>query len=435
MDLSGDTAMIADIQHKFKETGNPLGISSSEIAFALKLINDQKEAEMKSTKGEQSDDAKKSDVFTTYRNYLGNGGQPMKELAFKKKGGYDKSRPQDPERNWGKYQQMGGDERMHKAFPLGHIPFEQRDFPVWVSVDDPDYSDSGNDEETVKSLGDEADTPIKMVPYMTPEQFAEAAELAERKKIKPSFPEAARGFCEEDDEIFFPNHNKPSSLIIDPKKEAALKALRGAAPPPKKVETLRAIGLDKILGPPVVPQSSLQNSAYLNALGSSGVAPPAGTYNHFSSMASTQGSGFQQQNTYSSTMSQSPLNQWSNMSNTMNTPTLGFYDTIGPGVGSSNFGMGSMGMSSNLSNIARTSSRSGFRQNVSGTPLRADSPAFHSSSSANKAMYPAPAYGFSQQQGVGGQSGASGSGSGAQRFNYNTNVDALSAAAKKWFSG
>jgi hypothetical protein len=333
---------------------------------------------------------------------------------------------------------MGGDEKMHKAFPLDHVPFEESEFPVFVGPEDPDYPDSGNDEETVKSLGDEADTSIKMVPYMTPEQLAEAAELAERKKINPSFPEAAIGFDDEDDKIFIPNIDKPPSPVIDPKKEAALKALRGAAPQHKKVESLRAIGLDKILGPPVVPRSSMHNSPYLNALGSSGVAPPTGTYNSFSSMAGNQSSGFQQaQAAYPNTMSQSSQNQWSNISNTISTPTLGFYDTMSPDIASSNMGMGNMGMSSNLSNIARTSSRNssraGFPQHYGSTPLRADSPAFQSTSSTNNTTYPSHGYGYTQQHGVGGQSGASVSGSGAKPFDHNANVDALSVAAKKWF--
>jgi hypothetical protein len=93
MDRGSDNVMIAEIERQFKEMGNPLDISSSEVEFALSLINQQKEDE-KDTKGKTSDDAKKSDAFTTYRNYLSKGGKPLKELAFKKSGGYDKSRPQ-----------------------------------------------------------------------------------------------------------------------------------------------------------------------------------------------------------------------------------------------------------------------------------------------------------------------------------------------------
>jgi hypothetical protein len=79
----------------------------------------------------------------------------------------------------------------------------------------------------------------------------------------------------------------------------------------------------------------------------------------------------------------------------------------------------------------------GFQSNI-GTPLRADSPAFHSATSGNKPTYAPPAYGLQGQQqqggGFGQGGGASGSASGGQQqFDYNSNVDALNAAAKKWF--
>ena len=446
MEAATNKAMAAAAQEKLKKTGNPLGITGSELEFAFKLINEIKKDDEKSGKGEGSTNDVKSDVFKIYSKHLGSGGKPLKELAWKKGSGKGKEKDKksastDPKRNWGYYQRMGGDPKMHDAFPLDAVPFEESDFKKWVGPEDPDYPDDGNDQETVKSLADETaiDTSIKMVPYMTPSQMAKAAELAERKKIKPSFPEAAIGFDEEDDAIFCPKVDQPPSPVIDPKKAAAIKALRGAAPQHKKVETLRAIGLDKILGPPVVPQSSLNNSAYLNALGSSGVAPPAGAYNNFSSTTTNQGSGFQARNTYTHNANQSPVTQWTSMSSPMNTPTLGFYDTMTPAAGQGNTGMNSSmgGMTSNLSHIARTSSRMGFPSST-GTPLRADSPAFQSTSSANKPTYAPPAYGPQGQQqqqggGFGRGGGASGSASGGQQFDYNSNIDALNAAAKKWF--
>jgi hypothetical protein len=448
METVTNKAMAAAAEEQLnKTTGNPLGITESEIEFALKICTEvKKEEQKKGGNGEgSSNDVSTTDALKLYRKHLVSGGKPMKELAMKKgsgKGNEKKSASTNPKKSWIYFQTMGGDPKMHAAFPLDRVFFEENESKKWVSPDDPDYPDEGNDQDTVKSLGeDAADTSIKMVPCMSPAQMAEAAELVEGQKIKPSFPEAAIGFDEEDDAIFCPKVDLPPSSLIDPKKAAALKALRGAAPQHKKVETLRAIGLDKILGPPVVPQSSFNNSAYLNALGSSGVAPPAGIYNSFSSFSTNQPSGFQPQNNYPNTAGQSPspLRQWSNMSSPMNTPTLGFYDTMTPS-GQGNMGMGASmgGMSSNLSNIVRSSSRMGFQSNT-GTPLRADSPAFHSTASENKPTYPPPAYGLQSQQqqqhgGGFGQGGASGSATGGQQqFDYSANVDVLNAAAKKWF--
>jgi hypothetical protein len=508
-------AVMSQLKEAEKKKGVSLNVDANDWAFAMKFTQKASEAykaeeKQKSGKGEgSSKSTAKIDAFGVYQQHLGSGGKPLKEITLKKdkkdkKAKEDKSKA-DPKENWGKWQRMGGDPRMHKAFSLEGAPYPPSDSTKWAGPNDPDYPDEGKDDDTIKPVT-EPDTSIKMRLEMSEEEKKVALEDVQRgNKIKARHDEAARGFSEADDKAFIiglvarigksPSTDPSISLIASPKKKVT-DALPAGAPMHKKIETLRAIG-GSILSP-VVPPSSLNNSAYLNALGSSGVAPPPDLYN-FSGTVGTSGSGFQLNagmasssvsgfrirnpsgtNTPASgfqsqhptpnpyeAMSQtsSPMPHWSNLTAT---PTVGFYDSLPPSAPHDGNLMTMGGRRSSLGHIARSASRPGFQPHpdIGGsTPLRADSPAFQSMgmsmTTGARTIYPPPGFGHLQGDSQGGQQGgiaaararsgigaargqgqsgastsaASGSGGGGQQtFDYNAEIDALSAAAKKWFS-
>jgi hypothetical protein len=528
---------VAACMSKVEASGNPLDIQAGEIEFAMKIQKQLKEAQQAQERlnrgnGEGcSKQYAKPDVFEAYQKHLGSGGKPLKEIAVKRKD--DTPRKVDPKENWGKWQRLGGDTRMHQAFPLDGAPYKPTEFTKWVGPENPDYPDEGKDDDTVKSLSEDTKRSTKMLPAISSEQLTialEAMEL-EKKNVQASFPVAAkgfaqaRGFSKDDDDIFIPDIGKPPSAIKSSKKTTPINALRAGPPMHKKVETLRAIL------PPVTPQSSLGGSAYLNALGSSGIAPPPGIYNSLSVMASTptpsfqsqassslspmgstpspsnplqasasnsfspigsslspsfqpqvsasnsfspigsspppsfqpqasaaqtQASGTPSQNPYQATMNQSPSPPLTNWTSPAPAPSLGsggFYETTTPDAGRE---IGRMRSGSGLGHIARTASRSGFHSNF--TPLRADSPAFQSTSEPTRTVYLPPASDNENQQ-PGGQgqgvsrrsraaaikgqqagvalSGSLGAGVGGQPsygINNDVDIDPLRNAAKKWFA-
>lgn len=423
--------------NKIKESGNPLGIDVADFQFAVAIKEQVLEAEKMKERFKGAGSSKeyaKPDVFDIYQKHLGGGGRPLKEIAVKKG---EASQKVDSKESWAKWQRMGGDPRMHEAFPLDGAPYNNSDFTKWVGPEHADYPDAGKDDETIKSAGvGEADTSIMMVPAMSSEQLDVALEAMELEKrhVQAKFPFVskafadAKGFCEDDDEIFIPSIVSPPSGIKNSKK-APVNVLRGEAPMHKKIETLRAIL------PQVTPQSpSSGGSAYLNALGSSGVAPPPGLYNSFggatpnipSPMASTpfpvvsnptpiarnafqaqaaaapsQDARIPPQNPYTANNiqpSSPPLNSWTSMAPAPSLGFGGFYETATPDAGKDT---GRTRSGSSLSNIVRTASRSGFHSSVTGTPLRADSPAFHSTPTT-RPIYPLSGLGVGNEQ-PGGQ--------------------------------
>jgi hypothetical protein len=459
-------AVMSELKEAEKK-GVCLNVHENDLAVAMKFAQKASEAfkaeEKQKQKGDNGEGSSKSsakiDAFSVYQQHLGNGGKPLQEITLKKgkkgkKVKDDKSQNADPKENWAKWQRMGGDPRMHQAFSLEGAPYPASGATKWVGPNDLDNYDEGKDDDTIKSAVEESDTSIKMRPEMSEEEKKVALEDVQRgNEVKIRHDEAARGFSEEDDIAFIrtlvakdgkgPSTAPSISLIASPKKKAT-DALPAGAPMHKKIETLRAIG-SSILSP-VVPPSSLNNSAYLNALGSSGVAPPPGLYN-FSGTAGTTGSGFQpnsgmasssvsgfqtqnpsdtnnlasgfqsQHPTLSSyeAMSQtsSPMPHWSNLATT---PTIGFYDAMTPSIPHDAMTMGGGG--SSLGYIARSTSRSGFQPHSNiggggggggGTPLRADSPAFHSTAMSMTAgartIYPPPGFGHLQGGGQGEQQG------------------------------
>ncbi|KAE9376694.1 hypothetical protein N431DRAFT_435935 [Stipitochalara longipes BDJ] len=418
---------------QIEKIGNHLGIKENEVKFAMNILKTTadiikaKDKQEGNVEGPSKSSPLTPDIYEAYCKHITSGGKPLKQVAVKKstKG----STKTDLGDNWGKWQRMGGDPRMHKAFNLSSAPYTPTEGMKWVGAEDPDYPDDGKDD-----AGAKADISIKMVPALTPEEILATVMLMEiekmdnnkKAKVSTIVADAAKGFDEEDDDTFIPN------LVRPPSERVELKGLQGTVPKHKNVETLR-----KLLSPVARP-SSLSNSPYLNALGNSGVAPPPGLYNNFSGMASSPESGFQShngsgmasnlgmtsssgmantpssglltQNPYRATMSHqpvssSPLSHWSQMKTT---PTLGFYETMTPGPDSGNMGMHVGGRRSSLGHIARSVSRSGMHSNVgSGTPLRADSPAFHSTlgSTATRPIFPSPEFGIQamQEGGVQGQ--------------------------------
>jgi hypothetical protein len=403
---------VNEIMGKLNAVGNPLNLREAEIELGLKIAN---VAKQNMNVGEQygKGGGLTQNVTQLYQEHLSRGGKLVKSLAVSVDKGKQYTKRKVPSsENWGKYQRMGGEPRMHKAFDLSSAPFEPATSKRWVGPEDPDYPDAGKNDDTVNSVVEEPDTSIKMVPQMTCEEMNMAIGLSEYEILHRdqkandmiSRMEAGVGFTEEDDYLFIPLIEAVDMnpfLLQDPNIQKRVEAVRGSVLQHKKVETLRAIGNSLLL--PAAPPSSSNNSLYLGALG--GVAPPAGMYsNSVSIMASTPGSGLPIQTPYKATMGQfapfSPFINWSQMATT---PTLGFYDNMTP---SADSGMGMNiggGRRSSLGQIARTHSRSDTQSNIGGgTSLRADSPAFRStvtpSDSRNMFSTPVTGRGLQGQQ-------------------------------------
>lgn len=359
---------------KLKAIGNPLDIKEGDLEVGMKICKD----------------GAKLDVESIYRAHLEEGGEAMKEIRAEGEQGKG-----DAGENWGTWQRMGGDSRMTKEFDLSRVPYKSAGSMKWVE------SGADKDDDTIKSAGEEGGAEMEMAPAMSPARLGAALMMMRidkieiEKKVKASEPvsDAAKGFNEEDDEAFIPNIVRPASARFDPKQ---VDALRGSVSQHKKVETLRAIGLEKILSPVVLQSSLVNNSPYLKALGSSGIAPPPGLYNNFSAMAGTAASGLPTQNPYQAAINQSasssPLTHWSQLETV---PTLGFYDTMPLG---GDMGMNMGGQRSSLGHIVRNASRAGVHSSVGGgTPLRADSPAFYSTASTSRTIFSPPGFGLQGQ--------------------------------------
>ena len=272
--------------------------SESDLEFGLLLAEQALESEKAKDNlrgnGEGSSKmTKKPDVFATYQKHLINGGKPLSDFTIKTSAQAESrmSAPAAPKEDWGKWQRMGGDPRMHKAFSLEGVPYQPS------SATDPDEE---KDDDTIKPLNEKPDTSIRMRGPMTSEEAEYALQMNQREKqIKTTVDDIAQGFAENDDEAFIPTIDNPNkdkdedkgkgkgkAPAMSPKKKAS-KALQGGQAKNKKVETLRAIFS------PGVKQNSMQSSAYLNALGSSGIAPPPGLYNNMASTSNSPVSGFQ----------------------------------------------------------------------------------------------------------------------------------------------
>lgn len=276
-----------------KNAGSRLqpNLSESDLEFGLQLAKEALESEKAKNNlrgnGEGSSKmTEKPDVFESYRKHLINGGKPLSDFTIKTSTQAEPrmSAPAAPKEDWGKWQRMGGDPRMHKAFSLAGVPY-----PPSGAAD----PDEDKDDDTIKPASEKPDTSIRMCGPMSQAEIEYALEMIQREKqIKTSVDESAQEFAEKDDEAFIPTIDSPNkdkgkgkAPAWSPKK--AIQALQGGQAKNKKVETLRAIFS------PGAKQNSMQSSPYLNALGSSGIAPPPGLYNNMASTSSSPVSGLQ----------------------------------------------------------------------------------------------------------------------------------------------
>ena len=100
-------------------------------------------------------------------------------------GGYPKNVNIHPVRNWGVYQGAHGDPAVHAAFPLDHVPFEEKDFPPPGQFDCNTDSDVYMDENgTWMRLTTQQ--PVRMVPFMKVPAalFLEANRKEEERKMR-----------------------------------------------------------------------------------------------------------------------------------------------------------------------------------------------------------------------------------------------------------
>lgn len=113
----------------------------------------------------------------------------------------EKTKPVDPTKNWGYYQRMGGDPRMHKLYDLSHVPFDINPEKVPApkfSFTTPDIlvtiKDAWSDNGTEGSQTPKASDADGRAPY----EYVDKAwrEYAVKELAAISF---------EDDDIYFPN--------------------------------------------------------------------------------------------------------------------------------------------------------------------------------------------------------------------------------------
>lgn len=266
--------------------------SESDLAFGLVLAQQALESEKAKNNlrgnGEGSSKmTEKPDVFETYRKHLINGGKPLSGFNIKTNTQAESrmSAPAAPKEDWGIWQRMGADPRMHKAFSLEGVPY-----PRFGAAD----PGEDKDDDTITPASEKPDTSIQMRGPVSKAEVEYVLEMIQRdKQIKTSVDESAQSFAEKDDEAFIPTIDNPNkdkgkgkAPAFSPKKKASA-AFQGVQAKDKKVEALRAIF------PPVAQRNSMQSSPYLNALGSSGIAPPPGLYNNMASTSSSPVSSVQ----------------------------------------------------------------------------------------------------------------------------------------------
>ncbi len=177
--------------------GRRLEVSASDLEVGLifaKQVLDEgkaKENQMSGNGEGSSKTAENPDVFTTYQKHLGSGGKRLSEI-FIKKSTKDESRKAAPvgqKEDWGKWQRMGGDPRMHKAFSLEGAPYPASGSATWVGPGD---TDEGKDDDTIKSVSEEPHMFIKMRGQMSPEEVDIALEELQRGKEIKSHVDDAR---------------------------------------------------------------------------------------------------------------------------------------------------------------------------------------------------------------------------------------------------
>jgi hypothetical protein len=135
----------------------------------------------------------------------------------------DKTEAVEPTRNWGYYQRMGGDPRMHKLFPLDHVPFDVKDFPAPKIVFDSAVEQ--NIIARIQAQGWNFEEPRDLA---TPKASSgptqpvySATEKAWRDKAADEFE---RAISFEDDDSFFPNYD---TQITDARKIVASRLIGG----------------------------------------------------------------------------------------------------------------------------------------------------------------------------------------------------------------
>ncbi|EKD13224.1 hypothetical protein MBM_08667 [Drepanopeziza brunnea f. sp. 'multigermtubi' MB_m1] len=161
-------------------------------------------------------------IMTNKGNDAPNAGSP-----WRREGGYDKSAPFDPKRNWGIHQNAGEEnlkgkvlenrKAVHKLVDLSHIPYDGPACQPWETKKGTGYEDTEKVDETQKNL-----VPVGMVPYreFDAEELREAIALQEEERranlvLPPHLlrykeeQDRIKGFEDDDDSIFAPRVDQP----------------------------------------------------------------------------------------------------------------------------------------------------------------------------------------------------------------------------------
>jgi hypothetical protein len=189
-----DQALLATVIGVFSTKQSPEDVSKADIVAAVSNTYNAREAgKLENQKSaEDYEMMRRTFMFKEYEKQLA-GYRQLNDLPQPEK-------PVDPKRNWGYYQRMGGNSEIHKAFDLSKskAPFEEEDFPP------PGYYDQFHANTKIPTASD-------MVPYqeINPAVYGQ-------EEIKSDIPppvlermwkqnEAAIGFDEADDAVFFPS--------------------------------------------------------------------------------------------------------------------------------------------------------------------------------------------------------------------------------------
>ena len=108
----------------------------------------------------------------------------------------------DPEKNWGFYQRMGGDPRMHKLYDLSHVPFEVD--PEKLPA--PKYSFNNPDIlVTIRDAWSDNDTQGSLTPKAVHADGRASYDYVEKAWREYAAKELESAISFEDDSIYFPN--------------------------------------------------------------------------------------------------------------------------------------------------------------------------------------------------------------------------------------
>ncbi|KUJ08053.1 uncharacterized protein LY89DRAFT_765513 [Mollisia scopiformis] len=196
-------------------------VSLSEIEFAVQIA--------KSTY--QQDDEQLSTAETAQQVLMDMkeaGRPPLRKLVPVEMNPNRKMKPLRKDLNWGTYQRMGGDPKMHKLFPLDDVPFKhvQYEFmPAGEDVEDVEVDESETSADSSQDIEPEDLEPYEALDPDLVEEFLDDKKVRKIVAYRER-KEAAVGFDEGDDDKFL------LGVLSPPKPKPATISPHAHPPPP-----------------------------------------------------------------------------------------------------------------------------------------------------------------------------------------------------------